>query len=130
MADLAVKECDFKLAQECFSKTQDYASFLLIATSAGDAEKIEELAKVTTKEEMDNLAFLSLFLLDNLDGCLQLLVKAQRFPEAAIFARTYLPSKVPEMVELWRAWLAEDPKLGKAAEALANPQQYPNLFPG
>nr|VZH97846.1 unnamed protein product [Spirometra erinaceieuropaei] len=130
LADLAVKECDFKLAQECFSKTRDYASFLLIATSAGDAEQLEELSRVTAKEEMDNLAFLSLFLLNNLEGCLQLLVKAQRYPEAAIFARTYLPSKVPEMVELWRKWLSEDPKLNKAAEALANPQQYPNLFPG
>ncbi|BHF84737.1 Coatomer subunit beta' [Sparganum proliferum] len=130
LADLAVKECDFKLAQECFSKTRDYASFLLIATSAGDAEQLEELSRVTAKEEMDNLAFLSLFLLNNLEGCLQLLVKAQRYPEAAIFARTYLPSKVPEMVELWRKWLSEDPKLNKAAEALADPQQYPNLFPG
>ncbi|VDL99063.1 unnamed protein product [Schistocephalus solidus] len=130
LADLAVKECDFKLAQECFSKTRDYASFLLIATSAGDMEQLEELSKLTAKEEIDNLAFLSLFLLDNLEGCLQLLVKAQRYPEAAIFARTYLPSKVPEMVELWRTWLAEDPKLTKVAEALANPQQYPNLFPG
>lgn len=43
-------------------------------------------------------------------------------------ARTYLPSRVPDIVKLWR----EDVKTinAKAAESLADPAEYPNLFQG
>jgi hypothetical protein len=47
--------------------------------------------------------------------------------QAAFFARTYLPSRVSEVVGLWRKDLAKiNPK---AAESLADPAQYANLFP-
>mmetsp|Transcript_23783 Transcript_23783/g.58315 ORF Transcript_23783/g.58315 Transcript_23783/m.58315 type:complete len:192 (-) Transcript_23783:222-797(-) len=42
-------------------------------------------------------------------------------------ARTYAPSKVSEVVALWKADLAKVNK--KAAEALADPSEYTNLFP-
>ncbi|VEL25886.1 unnamed protein product [Protopolystoma xenopodis] len=55
------------------------------------------------------------------------MVDSNRLPEAAFFARTYLPSRVPGIVEKWRAFLAKtNPKF---AESLANPNEYPNLFP-
>ncbi|VUZ39819.1 unnamed protein product [Hymenolepis diminuta] len=127
LADVALKQCNFGLAQECFSKTQDYASFLLVASSCGDSEMISKLADETSVAQVDNLAFLSLFLLGDLNGCYELLVKSKRYPEAAFFARTYLPSKAPEAVEKWRTWLQVSHP--KAAEALANPSEYSNLFP-
>ena len=48
-------------------------------------------------------------------------------PEAAFFARSYLPSQMGRVVELWR----DDVKAvnEKAAEGLANPDDYPNMFP-
>ncbi|KFM23874.1 Coatomer subunit beta'-1 [Auxenochlorella protothecoides] len=47
---------------------------------------------------------------------------------AALLARTYRPSRAGEVVVRWQADLARaNPK---AAEALANPDDYPNLFPG
>jgi coatomer subunit beta' len=68
------------------------------------------------------------FLLGRLDACVDLLVGCGRLPEAAFFARTYAPSRVAEVVKLWQADLAKiNPK---AAESLANPEEYPNLFPG
>lgn len=42
----------------------------------------------------NNLAFASLFQLGDADGCVDLLAKTQRFPEAAMFARTYTPTLV------------------------------------
>ena len=42
-------------------------------------------------------------------------------------ARTYAPSKVSDVVALWKADLAKVNK--KAAEALADPLEYKNLFP-
>eukprot|EP00775_Hariotina_reticulata_P003982 gene3982-4235_t len=45
-----------------------------------------------------------------------------------MLARTYLPSHMAEPVKDWKKDLASvNPK---AADALADPQEYPNLFPG
>jgi coatomer subunit beta' len=63
-----------------------------------------------------------------LDECLQILVDTNRLPEAAFFARTYLPSKVPAIVKLWKEGLSRTNP--KAADALADPTDYENLFPG
>jgi coatomer subunit beta' len=42
-------------------------------------------------------------------------------------ARTYLPSHVPRLVDLWKTDLARVNT--RAAESLADPISYPNLFP-
>jgi coatomer subunit beta' len=39
----------------------------------------------------NNLAFAALFQLGDAQFCVDLLVKTQRIPEAAMFARTYAP---------------------------------------
>ena len=44
-----------------------------------------------------------------------------------MFARTYLPSKVSEVLPAWKADLAKTST--KAAERLADPSTYENLFP-
>ena len=44
-----------------------------------------------------------------------------------MFARTYCPSEVPRIVEQWKADLATTNQ--KAADALASPAEYANLFP-
>ena len=65
-------------------------------------------------------------MLGKLEDCLQLLVESNRIPEAALMARSYLPSKVSEIVAIWRKDLSKvNPK---AAESLADPEEYPNLF--
>ncbi|GMN50491.1 hypothetical protein TIFTF001_019646 [Ficus carica] len=51
---------------------------------------------------------------------------SNRIPEAALMARSYLPSKVSEMVAIWRNDLNKVSK--KAADSLADPEEYHNLF--
>lgn len=92
-----------------------------------------------------------------LDACLELLIRTGRLPEAAFLARTYLPSQVSRcglslrryvltktrarvlhlfgslislirVVKLWRENLSKVNQ--KAAESLADPTEYENLFPG
>ena len=46
-----------------------------------------------------------LYLLGAVNECVDVLVEAGRIPEAAFFARTYAPSEVARVVELWRAEL-------------------------
>ena len=62
-----------------------------------------------------------------LEECLELLCKSNRLPEAAFLARTYLPSEVSRIVKLWKDDLSQTNK--KAADSLADPTQYENLFP-
>lgn len=67
------------------------------------------------------------FMLQDADAALDILVACGRLPEAAFFARTYRPSRCSEMLALWKADLRT--VNGRAAEALADPTEYRNLFP-
>ncbi len=63
-----------------------------------------------------------------LEECLELLINTGRLPEAAFFARTYLPSQTSRVVTLWRESLGKVNQ--KAAQSLADPTEYENLFAG
>uniref|UniRef100_A0A182TRM1 Uncharacterized protein n=1 Tax=Anopheles melas TaxID=34690 RepID=A0A182TRM1_9DIPT len=45
-----------------------------------------------------------------------------------LLCRTYLPSKISHVLDIWRTELAKINE--KAGQSLADPQQYENLFPG
>ncbi|KAH0624001.1 hypothetical protein JD844_007254 [Phrynosoma platyrhinos] len=111
LAELAINKCQFGLAQECLHHAQDYGGLLLLATASGNTSMVNKLAEGAEKDGKNNVAFMSYFLQGELDSCLELLIKTGRLPEAAFLARTYLPSQ-------------------KAAESLADPTEYENLFPG
>lgn len=48
---------------------------------------IEKLAQTAEAMEKYNTAFTSYFLLKNVNKCLEILIKSERLPEAAFFAR-------------------------------------------
>lgn len=127
LADLAINSCDFELAQECLVKANDFAGQLLLATSSGDAEMLRQLADSARENNVFNVAFLSHFILADKEKALDILLETNRVAEAAFFARTYLPSRVSEIVKLWKEKLAQHDS--KAAQALADPAEYENLFP-
>ncbi|RLV97588.1 hypothetical protein DV515_00011655, partial [Chloebia gouldiae] len=128
LAELAISKCQFGLAQECLHHAQDYGGLLLLATASGNASMVNKLAEGAEKDGKNNVAFMSYFLQGKLDSCLELLIKTGRLPEAAFLARTYLPSQVSRVVKLWRENLSKVNQ--KAAESLADPTEYENLFPG
>uniref|UniRef100_A0A8D8TGI7 Coatomer subunit beta' n=2 Tax=Cacopsylla melanoneura TaxID=428564 RepID=A0A8D8TGI7_9HEMI len=128
LSELAISKGQLDLAQECLHEAQDYGGLLLLATSAGNADMVRKLGDSSDAAGKNNVAFLSYMLLGDLDKCLELLIASDRLPEAAFFARTYLPSQVSRVVQLWRAQLS---KLNaKAGQSLADPAAYENLFPG
>nr|XP_056705341.1 coatomer subunit beta' [Euleptes europaea] len=128
LAELAISKCQFGLAQECLHNAQDYGGLLLLATASGNTSMVNKLAEGAEKDGKNNVAFMSYFLQGRLDSCLDLLIKTGRLPEAAFLARTYLPSQVSRVVKLWRENLSKVNQ--KAAESLADPTEYENLFPG
>lgn len=63
-----------------------------------------------------------------MEEAIDLLIKTDRIPEAAMLARTYAPDQISKIVGLWKAGL-ESKNRKKTAESLADPKEYPNLFP-
>nr|CAB3468287.1 unnamed protein product [Digitaria exilis] len=126
LGELAMSTGKLEMAEECLLQATDLSGLLLLYSSFGDAEGITKLASMAKELGKNNVAFLSLFMLGKLEECLQLLVDSNRIPEAALMARSYLPSKVSEIVSIWKTDLQK--VNSKAAESLADPAEYPNLF--
>lgn len=77
----------------------------------------------TEAKGLNNLAFATSFQLGNTQSCVDLLIKTQRAPEAALFARTYAPSQVPKAVDAWRGGLKP-----KTAASIVSPVEKAELF--
>ena len=127
LGDLALAASRLSLAEKCSQHSGDLSGLLLMYASSGNAGGMAELAALATKQRKFNVAFVSLFLLGRVEECIKLLRTTGRIPEAAFMSRTYLPSKVSEIVTEWRDDLAKVSK--RAAESLADPNEYGNLFP-
>ncbi|GJU20579.1 retrotransposon protein, putative, ty1-copia subclass [Tanacetum coccineum] len=84
------------MAKDCLKHANDLSGLLLMCSSLGDAEEIAKLASLAKENGKNNVAFSCLFMLGKLEDCIN------RIPEAALMARSYLPSKVSEIVALWR----------------------------
>ncbi|KAG6425374.1 hypothetical protein SASPL_115805 [Salvia splendens] len=126
LGELAMSTGKLGMAEECLKQANDLSGLLLLYSSLGNAEGISELVSLAKEHGKYNVAFLCLFMLGKLEDCLQLLIESNRIPEAALMARSYLPSKVSEIVALWRKDLNKINQ--KAAESLADPEEYPNMF--
>jgi len=128
LGDLALHSGELTLAEECLVRAEDLPGLLLLYSSCGHAEYFDKLAELARKKGKLNIAFICFFLRGKTEECLQLLLDAGRAPEAAFMARTYAPSRISDMVKVWREELAKvNPK---AAESIADPLDYPNLFEG
>lgn len=111
-----------------YAKLCPLACFSLISYKfIGNTEMVKSLGQTASSADKNNVAFLSSFLLGDLENCLETLIKSGRLPEAAFFARTYLPSEVSRVLPLWKSELAKVNE--KAGQSLADPENYENLFP-
>ncbi|KAK9066084.1 hypothetical protein SSX86_015486 [Deinandra increscens subsp. villosa] len=126
LGELAMSTGLLDMAEDCLKHANDLSGLLLLYSSFGYAEDIAKLASLAKDNGKNNVAFTCLFMLGKLDDCLQLLVDSNRIPEAAFMALSYLPSKVSEIVALWRKDLNKVNQ--KAAESLADPEEFPNMF--
>ena len=127
VGDLALLAGNFDLAESCMQKSKDWNGLLLLYTSIAQDRKIRELAENCITEGKMNVAFVCFFLLKDTDKCIDCLIKSERIPEAAFFARTYAPSRVSDVVKLWKAELSKVSKV--SADSLTDPTDYLEKFP-
>ncbi|PWZ03410.1 hypothetical protein BCV70DRAFT_184348 [Testicularia cyperi] len=130
IGDKALGRCNVALAKECFERAQDLSSMLLVGTSTNDRELLGRLAELAVEKGSTNIAFAAYLQLNDVDSCIEVLEKAGRTPEAALFARTYAPSKVPEIVSKWRGELESTNrhKQSEIAASIADPSKNAASF--
>jgi hypothetical protein len=66
------------------------------------------MTKVMEKSEAQgkfNVAYQAAYLLAIPDKCIEIMIKSKRIAEAAMFARAYCPSKLPEIIKTWNELL-------------------------
>lgn len=63
------------MAVDCLRRAMDFSGLLLLYSSLGDAEGINELASLAKEKGKNNVAFLCMFMVGKLEDCLQLLVR-------------------------------------------------------
>ena len=86
-----------QVAEECLKKAGDLSGLLLLYSARGSEAGLEQVASAAQEAGKHNVAFLARLLLGRLPECVDQLIAAGRIPEAAFFARTYLPSRVSEV---------------------------------
>ncbi len=102
LGDLALSMSRLDLAIECATSGHDLSGLLLMSTCTGDAERLKIVARDAKKAKRTNVAFLALFLLGDVEACLDLLCSVGRIPEAAFLARTWCSSVEFENITLSR----------------------------
>ncbi|KAF9117060.1 hypothetical protein BGX27_005610 [Mortierella sp. AM989] len=128
LGDCAMNKWRINLAEECFIHAKDLSGLLLIYTSSGNAEGMKRLAAMAKDAGKSNIAFACYISLGQVEDCIEILIETERIPEAAMMARTYLPSAVPRVLQLWKESLLTANK-EKTAQALADPTEYEDMFP-
>lgn len=86
-----------QVAEECLKKAGDLSGLLLLYTAKGSAGGLADLVERAGVQGRQNVVFLCQLLLGDLSACVDLLLATGRIPEAAFFARTYLPSRMTEV---------------------------------
>jgi coatomer subunit beta' len=127
LGDVALEQGNFELARSCFNEAKDLGALFLVHTACGDAEQLKATAEMAKATGVTNIAVLCFILLGEVEEALQVLITANRLPEAAFFARCYCPSQLEMVVKLWKTDLSSVNTA--VAESLADPVTYPTLFP-
>jgi len=127
LSDAALKENNLDLVEAASLASHDYSDLLLLYSAVGNLAGMERLAEAASKHGKTNVSFVAYLLTGNVEACAELLVATKRLPEAAMFVRTYLPSKIDDIVALWKQDLSSVSET--AAEALASPASNPDQFP-
>lgn len=104
LGDLALSEGRFDISETAFGNCDDLNSLLLLSLSTGNAELLDKVAQSARDKSNFSVAYSAYLNLSRSDKCLDLLLESQRFGEALIFARSYVPVKIPSVYSAWTAF--------------------------
>ncbi|GMM54536.1 coatomer subunit beta' [Maudiozyma humilis] len=112
LGDIALKQFNFKLAIESYTKAHDLESLFLLYSSFNNKDALIQVGHDAEDLGKFNLAFNSYWVAGSIENAKDLLVKSGRLSEAAILSATYgLPEEeTNKVVELWKESLVLDGK--------------------
>lgn len=120
LGDASLEKFDFKSAIEAYTKAHDLESLLLLYSSFNNKDGLLTLGDEAEKQGKYNLAFKALWLAGDVESAKNLLVKMERFSEAAILGLTYglKTDDINEVVKKWKYSLIADGKKSTADRIL------------
>ena len=121
VSDLAIELGEFNFAEKAMKEAKDWNGLLLYYSSIQNRKKLKIFANEAKKEGIFNVAFSSFFQLNNYQECLNILLDSRRYPEGAAFARTYVPSKLNDVIELWNKQIEEEDKNNRITMKIVSP---------
>jgi len=127
LSDAALKDTNLDLCEAASVASNDFSDLLLLYSATGNLAGMAKLATLAAANGKTNVAFVSYLMSGNVEACADLLIATHRLPEAAFFVRTYIPSRIDEVVSLWKTDLAAVSET--AAKSLATPTENPDMFP-
>lgn len=104
VGDLALSEGRFDIAENAFWSCDDFNSLLLISLSTGAYDTLAKVAQAAREKRNFSVAYAAYMNLGKADPILEILLESERFGEALIFARTYIPSKIPSVYAAWTSF--------------------------
>ena len=76
-------------------------------SSCGNREGLENLAEMAFVKGKFNIAFQCYFMTSEAEKCYDVLMKSGKVSECVYFARAYIPSKLPQAMTEWKAFMKE-----------------------
>ena len=130
LGDSALSHWKFDLAVKSFENSKDYQSLLLLYTSFNDVEGLKKLSKSCIEIEKFNSAFAASWAAKDLEACIDILKRADRFTEATFLSLIYKgdSKQVDEITKLWRDDLIKHGKQSIGSRILV-PSEHPEAFP-
>lgn len=133
VGDAALSQWKFQLAEQCMIQAKDIEGLLMFYQASGNSKGLKQLAVMSAEKGKNNITFLCHLLLSEVEECTNVLKATNRVPEAALMARTYTPTLIESTVNEWKLELLKETNAGdglkKQVASLADPINYPNLFP-
>lgn len=80
-----------------------HGKFYFYDISISHKEKLTQLGLKSIEEGFFNIAFNCFVQTNDLEKCLEILIQTNKIPEAALFCRTYFPSKLLDVLSIWNA---------------------------
>ncbi|KAH0793295.1 coatomer subunit beta'-2-like [Histomonas meleagridis] len=124
LARSALLKGDIELSILSLKNCNDLSTLLMIYKVQNKVDEMKELIGMAMGQGQYNVAFTAAMLTNQKDKCIEILINGKQYAEAALFARNYMPERTGECVRMWK----ENIRNKKVADAIANPEEYPNVF--
>lgn len=126
-AETAISMWEFVLAEKALWNAQDLSGLLVFLSASNNVPGLRKLADISIEKEQLNIAFTCFQLCGNYEGSVKLLLDKKLFPEAAFYARNYVPAMLSTCVNAWKTFIHDTHP--NFCHLLADPSVDEDFFP-